>query len=96
MADIDGQAHALRTIAKAVQIIAVQLSFDGVATALLNTSLELSGAARGAAVLAAKGALSLGENGFEQGLPLVAKLKPDGELKDLPMDILRTVRDDRA
>lgn len=53
MSDFDGQSHALQTIAKAVQIIAVQVSFDGVATALLNASLELSGAARGAAVLAA-------------------------------------------
>jgi hypothetical protein len=88
VSDFDGQSHALQTIAKAVQIIAVQVSFDGVATALLNTSLELSGAARGAAVLAAKGALLLGEQGFEQGLPLVAKLKPDGELKDVPMDNL--------
>jgi hypothetical protein len=96
VSDFDGQSHALQTIAKAVQIIALQVSFDGVATALLNASLELSGAARGAAVLAAKGALLLGENGFELGLPLVAKLKPDGELKDLPMDILRTVRDTRA
>jgi signal transduction histidine kinase len=96
VSDFDGQSHALQTIAKAVQIIAVQVSFDGVATALLNTSLELSGAARGAAVLAAKGALLLGEHGFEQGLPLVAKLKPDGKLKDLPMDILQTVRDNRA
>ena len=56
VSDFDGQSHALQTIAKAVQIIAVQVSFDGVATALLNASLELSGAARGAAVLAAKGA----------------------------------------
>jgi two-component system, LuxR family, sensor kinase FixL len=53
VSDFDGQSHALQTIAKAVQIIAVQVSFDGVATALLNASLELSGAARGAAVLAA-------------------------------------------
>ena len=93
VSDFDGQSHALQTIAKAVQIIAVQ---DGVATALLNASLELSGAARGAAVLAAKGALQLDENEFELGLPLVAKLKPDGELKDLPMDLLRTARDTRA
>jgi two-component system sensor kinase FixL len=94
--DIDGQAYALQTIAKAVQIIAVQLSIDGVATALLNASLDLSGAARGAAVLAAKGALSLGQSGFEPGVPLVAKLKPDGELKDLPMDLLRIVHETRA
>jgi two-component system sensor kinase FixL len=40
--DIDGQAYALQTIAKAVQIIAVQLSIDGVATALLNASLDPS------------------------------------------------------
>jgi two-component system, LuxR family, sensor kinase FixL len=93
VSDFDGQSHALQTIAKAVKIIAVQ---DGVATALLNASLELSGAARGAAVLAAKGALQLDENEFELGLPLVAKLKPDGELKDLPMDLLRTARDTRA
>jgi two-component system, LuxR family, sensor kinase FixL len=91
--DIDGQAHALQTIAKAVQIIAAQVSIDGVATALLNASLDLSGAARGAAVLSANGALSLGENGFEPGLPLVSKLKPNGELKDLPMDILRSVHE---
>jgi two-component system, LuxR family, sensor kinase FixL len=96
VSEIDGQAYALQTIAKAVKIIAVQISLDGVATALLNASLELSGAARGAAVLAAKGALSLGESGFEPGLPLVAKLKPDGELKDLHMDLLRTVLDTRA
>jgi two-component system sensor kinase FixL len=96
VSEIDGQAYALQTIAKAVKIIAVQISLDGVATALLNASLELSGAARGAAVLAAKGALSLGECGFEPGLPLVAKLKPDGELKDLHMDLLRTVLDTRA
>ena len=70
MIDIDGHAHALQTIAKAVQIIAVQVSIDGVATALLNASLDLSGAARGAAVLSAKGALVLGERGFEPGLPL--------------------------
>jgi two-component system, LuxR family, sensor kinase FixL len=94
--DIDGQAYALQTIAKAVQIIAVQLSIDGVATALLNASLDLSGAARGAAVLAAKGALSLGQSGFDPGVPLVAKLKPDGELKDLPMDLLRIVHETRA
>ena len=96
MIDIDGQAHALQTIAKAVQIVAVQVSIDGIATALLNASLDLSGAARGAIALAAKGALSLGENGFEPGLPLVAKLKPDGALKDLPMDVLRTVHETRA
>jgi two-component system sensor kinase FixL len=94
--DIDGQAQALQTIAKAVQIIAVQVSIDGVATALLNASLDLSVAARGAAVLSAKGALALGENGFEPGLPLVAKLKPDGELKDLPMGLLRIVHETRA
>jgi two-component system sensor kinase FixL len=70
--DIDGQAQVLQTIAKAVQIIAAQVSIDGVATALLNASLDLSGAARGAAVLAAKGALLLGESGFEPGVPLVA------------------------
>lgn len=96
MNEDQGQTHALQTIAKAVQIIAVQISQDGVATALLNASLELSGAARGAVVLASKGALQVGENGFEPGLPLVAKLKPDGELKDLPMDLLRSVLDARA
>jgi two-component system, LuxR family, sensor kinase FixL len=96
VSEIDGQANSLQTIAKAVRIIAVQVASDGVATALLNLSMELSGAARGAAVLAAKGALLLGENGFKPGLPLVAKLKPDGELKDLPMDLLRTVLDKRA
>ena len=96
MSEIDRQAHALQTIAKAVQIIAVQVSLDGVATALLNASLELSGAARGASVLAGKGALLLGGNGFEPGMPLVAKLKPDGELKDLPIDLLRAVRETRA
>jgi two-component system, LuxR family, sensor kinase FixL len=91
--DIDGQAHALQTIAKAVQIIAAQVSIDGVATALLNASLDLSGAVRGAVVLSANGALSLKENGFEPGRPLVSKLKPDGELKDLPMDILWSVHE---
>jgi two-component system, LuxR family, sensor kinase FixL len=65
--EIDGQAYALQTIAKAVKIIAVQISLDGVATALLNASLDLSGAARGAAVLSANGALSLGENGSNRG-----------------------------
>jgi two-component system sensor kinase FixL len=96
VSEIDRQAHALQTIAKAVQIIAVQVSLDGVATALLNASLELSGAARGASVLAGKGALLLGGNGFEPGMPFVAKLKPDGELKDLPIDLLRAVRETRA
>jgi hypothetical protein len=38
VSEIDRQAHALQTIAKAVQIIAVQVSLDGVATALLNAS----------------------------------------------------------
>jgi two-component system sensor kinase FixL len=96
VSEIDGQAGSLQTIAKAVQIIAVQVAVDGVATALLNVSMELSGAALGAALLAAKGALLLGEGGFEPGVPLVAKLKPDGELKDLPMDLLRAVLDTRA
>jgi two-component system sensor kinase FixL len=96
VADIHGQAHALQTIAKAVQIIAVQVSIDGIATALLNASMDLSGAARGAVVFSAKGAFSPGENGFEPGLLLVGKLKPDGELNDLPMDLLRTVHESRA
>jgi two-component system sensor kinase FixL len=94
--DIYRQEHALQTIAKAVQIVAAQVSFDGVATALLNASLDLSGAARGAVVLAAKGDLTLGEHGFEPGLPVVAKLKPDGELTDLPIDVLRNVLETRA
>jgi two-component system, LuxR family, sensor kinase FixL len=94
--DTDGQAHALQTIAKAIQIIAAQISLDGVATALLNTSLNLSDAVRGAVILAAKGEFALSDNGFELGLPLIAKLKPDGELSDLPLDVLKTVLDSRA
>jgi hypothetical protein len=69
-----GQTYALQTIAKDIQIIAVQTSRDGVATALINASHELSGA-RGAVVLASKGAMQLAENGFELGVPLFAKLK---------------------
>lgn len=96
MSETEGQPLALQTIAKAGQIIAAQISFDGVATALLNASLDLSGAARGAVVLATKGDLTLSENGFEPGLPLVSKLKPEGTLTDLPTEVMRAVVETRA
>ena len=96
MTEADGQTHALQIIAKAVKIVATQVSYDGVATALLNAALNLSGAARGAVILAAKGDLKLNDSGFEPGLPLVAKLKPDAEIADLPLDVLKTVLDSRA
>ena len=66
-------------------------SAEGIATALLNVCLDMSGAVRGAAVLSAKGELTLGQNGFAPGLPLIAKLKPQGELTGLPLDVLRAV-----
>jgi two-component system, LuxR family, sensor kinase FixL len=87
----EGQAIALETIAKAVQVVSGQISAEGIATALLNASLELSGASRGAAILAATGEFALGVDGFEPGVPLVRKLKPLGELTDLPMNLLRLV-----
>lgn len=91
-----GQPLALETIAKAAQIVAAQVSLEGVAMVLLNASLELSGAARGAVVFATEGDLRMNASGFEPGLPLVAKLKPDGELTDLPMGIFRSVVEGRA
>jgi two-component system, LuxR family, sensor kinase FixL len=96
LAQSEGQAIALQTIAKAVQIVAGQVSKEGIATALLNAALELAGAARGAVVLAAASEFVIGPDGFEPGIPLTAKLKPDGALTDLPIDLLKQVSENRA
>jgi two-component system sensor kinase FixL len=94
--DIDPLHPTLEVITHAAQVMAGQISLDGVATALLNAGLTVSGAPRGAAVLAASGALKMegGQLVLEAGD--LIRAQPDIHLTDLPSALCLAAIHERA
>jgi two-component system sensor kinase FixL len=90
----DDQGLALETITHAAQVMAGQISVEGVATALLNAGLTVSGAPRGIVALSSKAPFS----GTEELLSLdsadMVRSRPPSSIEHLPNEIWsRAVRE---
>jgi hypothetical protein len=77
----------LGTITQAAQVMAGQISLDGVATALLNAGLAVSGAPRGIAVLVAAGSLQIDADTLALGPADIARSRPAVVLGQAPPEI---------
>lgn len=77
VSDTGIQELSLEVIAGAAQVMAAQNSVEGVATALLNEGLTVSGSTRGIVALSSSGPLSVKGNGSALGAIDMIKSRPD-------------------
>jgi len=102
----EGETFELELIAKAFEAISKEISFEGLAKALLRVALEYSGAVRGAVLLSAEdGALAKADASFSRewtpvfaSYPLVSEFRLPKELKERVLTYQQTVvrHDNRA
>jgi two-component system sensor kinase FixL len=92
--DVEDEGLTLETITHAAQVMAGQISVEGVATALLNAGLTVSGAPRGIVVLSSQ--VPLGADGAAPSLGTadMVRSRPPTRLEHLPSEIWsRAVRE---
>jgi two-component system sensor kinase FixL len=83
----DSLRPTLETITRAAQVLAGQISADGIATALLNAGMALSGSQRGVVVLAAVGALTVENGVLLLGPADLVRARPSISAAGLPSEL---------
>jgi two-component system sensor kinase FixL len=94
--ETDARQLTLEGITRAAQVMAGQISLDGVATALLNAGLTVSEAPRGVVVLAASGAVKVDGERLAPDAADLVRAKPDMILTDLPAVLCLAAIQERA
>jgi signal transduction histidine kinase len=85
---LESDTHELEAIAKALQIISKEISYEGLARSLLNEALNHSGAARGGVLLSEEGELLAKANAsFPRGRAKLDISHPPGSEFRLPADL---------
>jgi len=84
---LENEAHYLERIAKAFRLISKEISYGGVASALLGVAIEYSGAVRGAVLLSEGGELLAKANASfpREKAQVIVMYPPDSEFR-LPAD----------
>jgi two-component system, LuxR family, sensor kinase FixL len=96
MTEADEQGLTLETITHATQAMAGQISFEGVATTLLNAGLTVSGAPRGAAILSTSNPFDLTSQIRVLEPTNMVRSRPTLNLEHMPPEVWRTAVRERA
>src|SRR6201985_3155683 len=89
-ASADTLRPSLETITRAAQVLAGQISTDGIATALLNAGMDLSGSQRGVVVLAAVGPLMIENGVLLLGQADMVRARPNISVANIPSELWLT------
>jgi two-component system sensor kinase FixL len=95
-ASADTLRPSLETITRAAQVLAGQISADGIATALLNAGMDLSGSQRGVVVLAAVGALTVENGVLLLGPADLVRARPSVSAASVPSELWLAAVTDRS